>query len=108
MLAASCVEQYSPQAVAKRAFAFDGTVTAIVGDEVTFRVDERYSGSPAAVVTLTAGGMTGAAITSAGGPHLEVGARYLVAGEDHFAWPCGFTQPYDPVVAAEWAAATDD
>lgn len=101
-----CVERYSPQTVAERAFSFDGTVAKIAGDEVTFRVGHWFKGAAADSVTLTATGMTGTAITSAGGPHLTVGERYLVAGEDHFAWACGFTQPYDPAVAAEWMAAT--
>jgi hypothetical protein len=32
----------------------------------------------------------------------------LVAGDDGFAWSCGFTQPYDRVVAACWAAVFQD
>lgn len=105
-VSAFCVERYSPQTVAERAFAFDGTVAKISGDEVTFRVGHWFKGAAGDSVTLTATGMTGNAITSAGGPNLAVGERYLVAGEDHFAWACGFTQPYDPSVAADWAAAT--
>lgn len=101
-----CVEQYGPQTIGHRSIAFDGTVTDIQGDEVTFRVNVPYNGASAdAAVKLTAIGMTGSSITSAGGPKLSVGNRYLVAGEDHFAWACGFTQPYDPSVAATWAAA---
>ncbi|MCY7417302.1 MAG: hypothetical protein LH650_02185 [Chloroflexi bacterium] len=73
---------------------------------MTFRIDRSFKGAAADTVTLTATGMTGTAITSAGGPHRAVGERYLVAGEDHFAWACGFTQPYDAAVAAEWAQAT--
>jgi hypothetical protein len=103
---AFCVERYSPKTLADRSFSFDGTVAKIAGDEVTFRVGRWFKGSAGDSVTLTATGMTGNAITSAGGPNLAVGERYLVAGEDHFAWACGFTQPYDPAVAAEWAAAT--
>ena len=102
---ASCVETYSVTALAKRSFAFDGTVSAIAGDEVTFMINERFRGSAGASVTLTAIGMTGTAITSAGGPNLVVGGRYLVAGEDRFAWACGFTQPYDAAVAAQWREA---
>lgn len=103
---ASCIEQYSPQALADRSFAFDGTVDRIDGDEVTFQVGRWFKGAARDTVTLTATGMTGTAITSAGGPNLSVGGRFLVAGEDHFAWPCGFTQPYDPAVATQWAQAT--
>jgi hypothetical protein len=101
---ASCVEQYSPANLARRSFAFDGTVTAIEGERVTFTVGTSYLG-PTGSITLDAPGMTGTAITSAGGPNLIVGKRYLVAGDDRFAWACGYTQPYDSVVAAEWAAA---
>lgn len=102
--AASCIETYGPNTLAKRSFAFDGTVTGIAGDEVTFKVNVRYKGTAGDSVTLTAIGMTGTAITSAGVPNLAVGERYLVAGEEHFVWACGFTQPYDPAVAAQWAA----
>jgi hypothetical protein len=105
-VSAFCMERYSPQTLADRSFSFDGTVARIAGDEVTFRVGHWFKGAAGDPITLTATGMTGTAITSAGGPHLAVGERYLVAGEDHFAWACGFTQPYDAAVAAEWAAAT--
>lgn len=102
---ARCVEQYSLQALKGRDFAFDGTVKAIDGNEVTFTVNEAFRGSDAPEVTLTADGMTGTTITSVGGPTLALGERYLVAGEDRFVWPCGFTQEYDPGVAADWATA---
>lgn len=102
----SCVETYSPEAVANRDFAFDGTVTTIDGDAVTFAVTEHFVGSGGDEVTLTATGMTGTSITSAGGPNLAAGERYLVAGDDTFVWACGFTQPYDEALAAEWADAT--
>jgi len=49
--------------------------------------------------------MTGTAITSAGGPKLSIGTRYLVAGDEHFVWARGYTQLYDAAVSAEWAAA---
>lgn len=104
----SCVEVYSPEAVASRDFAFDGTLTAIVGDQATFMVNEAFSGEPqsGSAVTLTASGMSGTSISSAGGPTLTVGERYLVAGDDTFVWACGFTQPYDESVAAQWSEAT--
>ena len=56
-------------------------------------------------ITLTASGMTGTSVTSAGGPNLAVGERYLVAGDETFVWACGFTQAYDEGVAADWAEA---
>jgi hypothetical protein len=100
-----CVETYTLATLANRSWAFDGTVTSISGDSVTFKVNQRFRGAGADAVTLTATGMTGTSITSAGGPSLVVGGRYLVAGEENFAWACGFTQPYDPAVAAQWAEA---
>ena len=102
----SCVETYSLEALAKRDFAFAGTVAAIEGDEVTFDINQSFSGSLGDTATLTAIGMTGPSITSAGGPSLAEGQRYLVAGDDTFAWACGFTQPYDADVAADWEEAT--
>ena len=101
----ACVEPYSLDALRRREFAFDGTVTAIRGDEVTFSVRTRYRGPAIADPTLVATGMTGTSITPGGGPTLTVGERYLVAGEDRFVWGCGYTQPYDPAVAADWATA---
>ena len=102
---ASCVEPYSQTAITHRTFAFEGTVSAVNGEQVTFLVGTAYRGASGGTITLDAPGMTGTAITSAGGPNLAVGQRYLIAGDDHFVWACGYTQPYDPVVAAEWAAA---
>jgi hypothetical protein len=102
---ASCIEQYSLDALKRRTFAFDGTVASISGDEVTFTVRDTYRGAAGATVTLTATGMTGTTSSSAGGPTLSVGERYLVAGDDRFVWGCGFTQPYDAGVAAAWADA---
>lgn len=100
---ASCVEQYSLDALANRDWAFDGTVTSTSGDEVTFTVLGTFLGTHSGTVTLSAPGLTGTTITSAGGPTLAVGMRYLVAGDDTFVWGCGFTQPYDSSVAAQWA-----
>lgn len=103
----SCVEVYSPEAVASRDFAFDGTLTAIDGDQATFMVNEAFSDEPTSggAVTLTASGMSGTSTSSAGGPTLTVGERYLVAGDEMFVWACGFTQPYDESVAAQWREA---
>jgi hypothetical protein len=103
----SCVQTYSLDALANRDFAFDGTVAAIAGDQVTFTINDIFKGEHVAggSVTLTATGMSGTSITSAGGPTLTVGERYLVAGDDEFVWACGFTQPYGEEVAADWAEA---
>lgn len=102
----SCVETYSAETLANRDFAFAGTVTAVDGDSVTFAVTEAFLGDLADSITLQAAGMTGRPITSSAGPSLTEGQRYLVAGDDQFVWSCGFTQPYNEAVAAEWAEAT--
>lgn len=97
-----CVEQYGPETLRHRSIAFDGTVTSVTTDRVTFAINESFRGTEGSSVTLAAPGMTGATVTSAGGPSFAIGQRYLVAGEDQFAWGCGFSQPYDSDVAAEW------
>jgi len=100
----ACVETYSLETLAHRDFAFAGTVSDIRDEEVTFAVQEAWRGVVGPTVTLEASGMTGAVITSEGDPTLAVGQSYLVAGDDHFAWGCGFTQPFDPAIANAWAA----
>lgn len=119
--AALCVAYYSPASVAKRSFAFDGTVLGIaegttnrpgMGDvdliAVTFDVTEWFRGGSEATVTVDMARRAAA-----------VGDRLLVSGEprwggapltDAIAWgggECGdFTQDYDESVAAAWRAAT--
>ena len=102
---ALCVETYDLDTLRDRDFAFDGTVQAISGDSVTFMVNESYRGLDSASVTLSAVGMAGTTITSAGGPSITQGQRYLIAGDDGFVWACGFSQPYQPEIAARWARA---
>jgi len=97
-----CVEQYGPETLRHRSIAFDGTVTAVTADHVTFTINQSFRGTQGSSVTLAAPGMTGVTVTSAGGLSFAIGQRYLVAGEDQFAWSCGFSQPYDSDVAAEW------
>lgn len=106
----SCIEQYSTQALAKRHFGFDGTITAVAKaasemgvDEVTFKVNRWYKGGSAGSVTLKAVGFGG--VTSAGTIAAGIGDRMLVTGEDGMMWSCGFSQAYSAEVAAEWEAA---
>jgi len=102
---ASCVEIYDLQAVTNRETAFDGTVVRIEGDLITFTVNEWFRGGDGPEATL-AGASTLAGLSSAGASlPIEAGVRLLVAGDGGFAWSCGFTQGYDPVVAAQWAQA---
>ena len=100
-----CVESYSLATLGNRTFAFDGTVVAVDGDRATFQVEAPFKGIDTSEVTLTATGMTGGVIAPGGGVTLVPGGRYLVAGDGVFAWGCGFTQPHDGAIAAQWAAA---
>ena len=102
---ASCVEVYDLTTLARRQVAFDGTVAEVEGDNVTFTVGRWYRGGTAPSVTLQ-GAAVLSGLTSAGSSTgLAPGTRLLVAGDGGFAWACGFTQPFDPAVAAEWERA---
>lgn len=102
---ASCVEQYSLTTLANRSIAFDGTVETADANNVTFHVANWFRGGQGDTVTLQSNGLAGGVVSSnSGGLMLEVGHRYLVAGERPFVWGCGFTQSYEPSTAAEWAS----
>jgi hypothetical protein len=101
----SCVESYSLSTLSHRELVFDGTVSAIDGNQVTFTVNNWYKGGAESAVSLDGNGMVGGAITSSGGPTLTVGERYLVAGDGGFVWSCGFTQPYESGTAQQWRDA---
>ena len=103
----SCVEQYSLKTLAKRDYAFDGTVKSIEPatddgpDQIDFTVRTWYRGHDGTTTTRRAYGFGG--VTLAGGAPRNVGDRLLVAGDDDFVWECGFTQPYDSKAATDWA-----
>jgi hypothetical protein len=127
--AASCVVDYSPHAVAERAFAFDGTVTAIGPDttnrpgrghldlaSVTFAVNEWFRGGSTETATVD---MTSPTIEISGESRQTygIGTRLLVAGEprggdvdpmaDAIAWDtCNFTRYWDEETADVWRAAS--
>ena len=103
--AGSCIESYDLTTLTHREVAFDGTVSVTEGSQVTFTVNEWFKGGSGATVTLDGNGMTGGVVTSAGGPTLIVGQRFLVAGDGGFVWSCGFTQSYDQATAAQWRTA---
>lgn len=123
--AAMCVESYDLDTLANRDVAFDGTVTSLDGDQVTFSVHKWFTDGSGNETTLNSNGLGGGAtapldgsvdettldsndltsggITSLGGPGLEEGQRYLVAGSGEFVWACGFTMTYDTAIANQWA-----
>jgi hypothetical protein len=124
----SCALTYTPREAARRAFTFDGTVTAIgpgrsdrpnsvlahVG--VTFTVNEWFSGGSGQTVTVDMSPPLGALTAMGyGPPAYGIGTRLLVSGEhrwggktmaDAIAWGCQFTRYYDPTTADSWRKAT--
>jgi hypothetical protein len=95
---------FSVEELAMRDFAFDGTVTAVDGDQVTFTVNASFIGDLNGSVTLTAPDTSQTSLE--GGIELVQGERYLVSGDENIVWGCGFTQPYGDDAAAEWATAS--
>ena len=125
---ASCVERYTPIAVAGRGFAFDGTIERIGPGQtdraglghldyaaVTFAVHEWFVGGSADSVTVDMPPPGSQASLEESPPPYQIGSRLLVSGEprwggapleDAIAWGCGFTRSYDPDTSDEWSAAT--
>jgi hypothetical protein len=99
---AMCI-QYSTEILKGFDFGFDGTVTAIEGDQITFAVNTAYKGITGTSVTLTSPGS--GVVEQGAGLDFAVGDHLLVAGAGTTISGCGYTQPYDPAVAAEWAKA---
>jgi hypothetical protein len=99
--AASCLA-YDPASLPTNDVVFDGTVTAVNGDQVTFDVNEGWKGA-AGSITMTAP-VVDIAI-SGPMPDFQVGGRYLVSGFGTTMNACGYTLDYDADTAAEWGAA---
>lgn len=124
-----CRENYSDaEAIGRRAFAFDGTISRIDVAEaasgplafasVTFEVNEWFSGGSDATVTVQMVPPTTQDLPPTNSedspPLYGVGTRLLVSGEprwggapleDAIAWTCGFTRYYDASTAEQWRAA---
>jgi hypothetical protein len=98
---ASCLA-YDPAALPMFDIVFDGTVTAVNGDQITFDVNEGWKGADGSI-TLTAP-MAEIALTGPV-PDFEIGDRYLVSAAGSTINSCGFTLAYDAGAAASWAAA---
>ncbi len=93
---------YDPATLPTFETVFDGTVTAIDGDQVTFDVNNGWKGVDG-TVTLTAPDTDVALLGST--PDFEVGGRYLVTAFESTVNGCGYTLNYDADTAATWAAA---
>lgn len=98
---ASCLA-YDPAALPTFDVVFDGTVSAIDGDRVTFDVNTGWKGADG-TVTLTAPAVN-VALTGPL-PEFKVGGRYLVTAAGSTINACGWTLDYDPATAADWASA---
>ena len=98
---ASCLV-YDPANLPTFETVFDGTVTAVEGDQVTFTVNEGWKNAEG-TITLTA---PQADIALTGPlPEFTVGGRYLVTAFGSTINACGYTLDYDAETAATWAAA---
>jgi hypothetical protein len=114
-----CVERYSPQTLAKRGFAFDGTVLSVQGRSaggaadpyvpVVFQVNRWFRGGHGDRVTVAM--FPPGLVTSVGNAAYGVGSRLLVSGEARYggdplnqpmSWACGFTRWYTETDAGTW------
>lgn len=102
----SCVEQFSLEALARRDFAFDGTVREVIppqnpeaegpaaAGEVVFEVHRWYKGGAADSITLRTYELPGVITSIEGSLDLSIGSRLLASGDDVYLWSCGFSMPY--------------
>jgi hypothetical protein len=98
---ASCIV-YDPATLPTFDIVFDGTVTALDGDQVTFDVNEGWKGADGSI-TLTSPD-TGISLVGPL-PDFKVGGRYLVTAAGSNINACGYTLDYSADEAAKWAAA---
>lgn len=98
---ASCLV-YDPANLPTFDIVFDGTVTAIDGDQVTFKVNDGWK-VVGETITLTAPEVN-VALTGPM-PEFVVDGRYLVTAFGSTINACGYTLDYDADTAAAWAAA---
>jgi hypothetical protein len=99
--AASCLV-YDPANLPAFDAVFDGSVTAVDGDQATFKVNEGWKGAKDSI-TLTVPQVDIA--ISGPLPAMKVGERYLVTASGSMISACGYTLDYDADTAATWAAA---
>jgi hypothetical protein len=103
---ASCLA-FSEEPLGLAAAAFDGTVTAIQGDEVALVVNRWYRGESGDTVRLLAPDLTGTSLVGAVG--FVEGERYLVSGDTagglFLPAVCGFSVTYSEEMAATFARA---
>jgi hypothetical protein len=96
---------YDPANLPMFDIVFDGTVTAVNGDQVTFAVNEGWKGVGDSV-TLTAPDVDLALLGEM--PDFEVGGRYLITAAESTINACNYSLDYEADEAADWAAAFAD
>jgi hypothetical protein len=101
---AMCI-QFSVEELAKMPMAFEGTVTAVDGSDVTLSVDHWFKGGDAETVLLDAPQGLEALI---GGIPFESGEQYLITAYDGQVNYCGFSGPSTPEFRASFAEAFGD
>ena len=102
--AATCI-RFDLELLAQQEFAFEGTVTALEGESVTFDVGKWYRGSGDSSVTLTQVGQGDGAVLEGILVDFQVGNRYLVSGAAGVITGCGYSQAWDASAAADWESA---
>ncbi|WP_426246099.1 hypothetical protein [Nocardioides sp. LHG3406-4] len=80
------------QVLRTNTLAFDGTVTAIEGDQVTLKTTQWFKGTPTETVTVTAPSEQLQELLVA--VDFEVGGRYLVTSYEDAVTLCGFSGAY--------------
>lgn len=85
------------QVLRANSLAFDGTVTAIEGDQVTLEPTAWFKGTPTETVTVTAPSKMLQELLVA--VDFQVGERYLVTAFRDTVTLCGFTAAYDEALA---------
>jgi len=98
---ASCIV-FDVEFLAPMPVAFEGTVTAVEGDQVTLTVDHWFKGGDAGQVLLNAPQGLEALIDSF---PLEVGNQYLITATDGNVNYCGFSGPSTPELRAAFEEA---
>jgi hypothetical protein len=120
----SCVLAYSPAALKKATFAFDGTVLSAVPEapkgnwptySVTFAVNEWFGPSanvPTRIFLIMDRAPGDTQLPSEFGPAYHAGSRLLIVGglfsiagqapEPPHVWGCGFSRAYNTADAATW------
>lgn len=100
---ASCIV-FSPEELAKVAeIAFEGTVTAVDGAEVTLAVDRWFKGGGGATEVILNAPLGMEALI--GGIPFAVGEQYLITAQDGNVNYCGFSGPATPEYRAAFEAA---